>query len=147
MTTVFGKQDIKEKQIIRTTIIIYIVIFFIRIISLLLLITDRTSFIKEYYSKSLEFELIMSLLWTITDLIPVVFLFRVHYLNFISFEGQEVLETQYPSRNTQQSYNLTFTTERDDLDSYETPSSSSSDSDGYIKVEIVGPKFKDKRKK
>lgn len=87
MTTVFGKQDIQEKTIIRTTIIIYIVIFSIRIISLLLLITDKTSFIKEYNGKYLEFELIMTLLWTITDLIPVVFLFRVHYLNFMSFEG------------------------------------------------------------
>ena len=32
--------------------------------------------------------------WIISDFAPIVYLFRVHHNNFISFEGQEVLETE-----------------------------------------------------
>ena len=74
-------------------------VFAVRIISLVLIVSDKQTFIKLYTEKYLEFELVMSSLWAITDLIPVVFLFRVHYNNFMSFEGQDVLETEYPLPN------------------------------------------------
>ena len=67
----------------------------------------------------------------------------------MSFEGQDVLETEYPSPNqTGRNTNGTFITmvigESDD--EYEDSSSSSSNSDGDIKVEIVKAKIKKVKK-
>jgi hypothetical protein len=55
MTSIFGIQDIQEKKIIRTTIVIYIVVFAVRIISLVLIVSDKQTFIKVYTEKYLEF--------------------------------------------------------------------------------------------
>jgi hypothetical protein len=55
MTSIFGIQDIQEKKIIRTTIVIYSVVFAVRIISLVLIVSDKQTFIKVYTEKYLEF--------------------------------------------------------------------------------------------
>lgn len=95
MTAIFGKQDINEKKIIRTTMLIYCVVFSVRILSLVLIIADKQYIYMHFFSENyIEFELILSSLWAITDLIPVVYLFKVHYNNFMSFEGQAILETE-----------------------------------------------------
>jgi hypothetical protein len=96
MTAIFGKQDINEKKIIRCTMVIYCVVFAIRIFSLVVIISDKQYILIHFYSVHyLQFELILSSLWAITDLIPVVYLFKVHYNNFMSFEGQSIIETEY----------------------------------------------------
>ena len=51
MTSIFGIQDIQEKKIIRTTIVIYSVVFAVRIISLVLIVSDKQTFIKVYTEK------------------------------------------------------------------------------------------------
>ena len=48
MTSIFGIQDIQEKKIIRMTIVIYSVVFAVRIISLVLIVSDKKTFIKVY---------------------------------------------------------------------------------------------------
>ena len=48
MTSIFGIQDIQEKKIIRMTIVIYSVVFAVRIISLVLIVSDKQTFIKVY---------------------------------------------------------------------------------------------------
>ena len=48
MTSIFGIQDIHEKKIIRMTIVIYSVVFAVRIISLVLIVSDKKTFIKVY---------------------------------------------------------------------------------------------------
>ena len=55
MTSIFGIQDIQEKKIIRMTIVIYSVVFAVRIISLVLIVSDKQTFIKVYTEKNLEF--------------------------------------------------------------------------------------------
>jgi hypothetical protein len=55
MTSIFGIQDIQEKKIIRMTIVIYSVVFAVRIISLVLIVSDKQTFIKVYTEKYLEF--------------------------------------------------------------------------------------------
>ncbi len=55
MTSIFGIQDIQEKKIIRTTIVIYSVVFAVRIISLVLIVSDNQTFIRVYTEKYLEF--------------------------------------------------------------------------------------------
>ena len=55
MTSIFGIQDIQEKKIIRMTIVIYSVVFAVRIISLVLIVSDKQTFIKVYKEKYLEF--------------------------------------------------------------------------------------------
>jgi len=51
MTSIFGIQDIQEKKIIRMTIVIYSVVFAVRIISLVLIVSDKQTFIKVYTEK------------------------------------------------------------------------------------------------
>ena len=51
MTSIFGIQDIQEKKIIRMTIVIYSVVFAVRIISLVLIVSDKLTFIKVYTEK------------------------------------------------------------------------------------------------
>ena len=55
MTSIFGIQDIQEKKIIRMTIVIYSVVFAVRIIGLVLIVSDKQTFIKVYTEKYLEF--------------------------------------------------------------------------------------------
>ena len=55
MTSIFGIQDIQEKKIIRMTIVIYSVVFAVRIVSLVLIVSDKQTFIKVYTEKYLEF--------------------------------------------------------------------------------------------
>lgn len=55
MTSIFGIQDIQEKKIIRMTNVIFSVVFAVRIISLVLIVSDKQTFIKLYTEKYLEF--------------------------------------------------------------------------------------------
>jgi len=49
-----------------------------------------------YHNKEVLYLLLQLGLWSVWDLCPVVFLFHIHYKNFISFEiGEEILDCEY----------------------------------------------------
>lgn len=59
MTKIFGEQEIPEKKTIRTTILIYCVVFVIRILSLVLIVSDKQFiYAHEYTGDYPVFELI-----------------------------------------------------------------------------------------
>ena len=43
--------------------------------------------------------------WTLTELLPCLVLFRIHYRNFISFEGNEYVEIDDGNNDSESEYN------------------------------------------
>jgi len=43
--------------------------------------------------KKVEYNIINDLIFSFTDLVPCFYLFRIHYTNFLSFSGNDILNT------------------------------------------------------
>jgi hypothetical protein len=94
MSQVFGKDDMKEKQIMRHTIYVFSISACVRMLDLIICHLKYEK-IAELYSSPGDFNLLLITIWIVTDLMPIVFLYKVHFLNFMSFEGHEVVETEF----------------------------------------------------
>lgn len=55
---------------------------------------------------AITYKLAVTFSWCMTDVIPTAYLFRIHYSNFMSLEGQEYLHTEYPDEVSDASYDL-----------------------------------------
>lgn len=73
---------------------IYFGSFFFHVAEVVVL-SCATKNIDHYYLQDpVIFQACLFGVWVLSDFAPIVYLFKVHHNNFISFEGQEVLETE-----------------------------------------------------
>lgn len=93
MNKVFGEHAIQEKIIIRNTLIIYSTAFSTRLISFIALMVFTTFFSIHYDDNFVLLQLTFLISWTISDLVPVCYLFKIHHNNFIEFEALFIFDT------------------------------------------------------
>ena len=94
ITRIFGTDDMPEKQIMRLTIYVFLASACIRLVDLVVANIESEKILQLYRVPAL-FNLFLITCWLVTDLMPILFLYKVHFQNFISFEGQEIVHTDY----------------------------------------------------
>jgi len=66
--------------------IIFLTCFLIRVVSGIMVHALKINIETQYDENFLAFNLFILTLWIISELVPIVHLFKIHYRNFKSFE-------------------------------------------------------------
>jgi len=93
MTEIFGSQTFQEKQIVWNTMVLLSAAMCLRLVGFMMMQWFGKS-IKVYFSEPLIYTLSTLTFWFLTVMIPSVYLFKIHYRNFMSLEGHEYLQTE-----------------------------------------------------
>ena len=93
MNEIFGNDEFPEKKILKTTLIMLSFSSVLKIIFLIVLLFVDINFIIENYVLC---KISSVIFWIIIDLVPILYIYKTHYSNFISIEGNEYLTTEYP---------------------------------------------------
>jgi len=86
ISRVFGQQDMEEKKIMRRTVYVFVLTACVRLIDLIIVHVEEEK-IADLFAHPSDYNILLITVWAITDLVPIVFLYKVHFQNFITFEG------------------------------------------------------------
>ena len=86
MVKIFGQSDFREKTLLKRTLAIWASILCIKVIGFSLL-QNYSDLASDFYANSyVKYEVVMLFFWVGMDLAPSVFIYRMHFINFKSFE-------------------------------------------------------------
>ena len=95
MTEIFGVTNIHEKKIVKKTLVVLSASMLLRLVAFLGILFTGTDKIEEFFDLGVIFSITTFAFWIVIELIPSFYLFKIHYSNFITLEGQEYLQTDY----------------------------------------------------
>lgn len=95
MTEIFGVTNIHEKKIVKKTLVVLSASMLLRLVAFVGILFTGTDKIEEFFDLGVIFSITTFAFWIVIELIPSFYLFKIHYSNFITLEGQEYLQTDY----------------------------------------------------
>lgn len=93
MSEIFGNDDYPEKKILKRTLLMLSISSALKIVFFIVLLFVEIDVIFRYYVLC---KISSVIFWIVIDLVPILYLYKTHYTNFISIEGNEYLTTEYP---------------------------------------------------
>ena len=95
MTKIFGVESLTEKVLLKKTLAILISAVTLKMIGMITLIVTDHILTLDMRVYQIQYTAVSLVFWVLTELVPCLYLFVVHYKNFITMEGYEYLETCY----------------------------------------------------
>ena len=97
MTKLFGEESLTEKVLLKKTLSILVFAVVLKMLGMITLIVTNHILTLDLRVYQIQYTALSLVFWVLTELVPCLYLFVVHYKNFVTMEGYEYLETCYPN--------------------------------------------------